>query len=117
MKVESDRKDESKMNPLGSAWLRNYNNLNESDRSDMKVDEILALFLYRLSVRTNTSYWRKAVLPFVILFRECLNEYGWSKHLSEDMELVTKQFCLESNAESAPEICNEFITVYMEMKQ
>lgn len=61
----------------GNFWLRNYNNLTEADREEMKVDEIFALYLYRLSNRTNEQYWKKSALPFVILFRECLNEYGW----------------------------------------
>jgi len=45
----------------------------------MKVDEIFALYLYRISCIVTPSYYKKSALPFVILFRECLNEYGWSK--------------------------------------
>lgn len=67
----------------GNFWLRNYNNLTEADREEMKVDEIFALYLYRLSNRTNEQYWKKSALPFVILFRECLNEYGWQKATPE----------------------------------
>ena len=72
---EEPKKDQS----TGNFWLRNYNNLTEEDRDEMKADEIFALYLYRLSNRTNEHYWRKAALPFVILFRECLNEFGWNK--------------------------------------
>jgi hypothetical protein len=62
------------------------------------------------------------------LFRECLDEIGWGKkvesenikpdentQIKHDME--TKSFCLANNAEHAPEICNEFVTVYMENKR
>jgi len=28
--------------------------------------------------------------------------------------METQQFCLSNNAEHAPEICNEFVTVYVE---
>lgn len=30
--------------------------------------------------------------------------------------METKEYCLHNNAEHAPEICNEFVTVYMENK-
>jgi hypothetical protein len=107
---------------------RNYDDLHEIDRLDMKVDEIFALYLYRLSNRVNDHYYKNYALPFVILFRECFNEYGWGKkvggeeniekkleknpNLRRDMQ--TKEYCMENNAEHAPEICNEFVTVYME---
>ena len=94
----------------------------------MKADEILALYLYRLSNRINADYWKHNALPFVMLFRECLNEYGWGKKLesgnvsldqSEEMKALidNNQYCLLNGCEQAPEICNEFVTVYMESKQ
>lgn len=65
---------------------------------------------------------------YVILFRECLNEIGWEKKIEseglkpEEDEILKRQkelesFCLHNNAEHAPEICNEFVTVYMEHKR
>ena len=93
----------------------------------MKADEVLALYLYRLSNRINSDYWRSTALPFVMLFRECLNEYGWSKKLETEsinvdanpklrQQIESDQFCLFNGCECAPEICNEFVTVYMEGK-
>ena len=93
----------------------------------MLVDEIFALYLYRMSNRINQNYYR-TVLAYVIFFRECLNEYGWGKKIESEairldnnpelkMDIETKQFCLVNNAEHAPEICNEFVTVYMEYKK
>jgi hypothetical protein len=75
----------------------------------------------------NESFYR-TVLAYAILFRECLNELGWAKKIEsenikieEDEELrkrmETEQFCLTNNAEHAPEICNEFVTVFMEHKR
>ncbi len=75
----------------------------------------------------NESFYR-TVLAYTILFRECLNELGWAKKIEsenikieEDEELrkrmETEQFCLTNNAEHAPEICNEFVTVFMEHKR
>ena len=93
----------------------------------MLVDEIFALYLYRMSNRINRSYY-KTVLAYVIFFRECLNEYGWGKKIESEAiqlennpdlknDIANKQFCLVNNAEHAPEICNEFVTVYMEYKK
>ena len=108
-------------------WKRNYDCLTDRDRQDMLVDEIFALYLYRMSNRINKNYY-KIVLAYVIFFRECLNEYGWGKKIeSEGIKLETnmelkqdierKLFCSVNNAEHAPEICNEFVTVYMEYKK
>lgn len=93
----------------------------------MLVDEIFALYLYRMSNRIN-QYYYKIVLAYVIFFRECLNEYGWAKRIESEgirlennpdmkADIENKQFCLVNNAEHAPEICNEFVTVYMEYKK
>lgn len=110
-----------------SKWQRNYDLLTDNDRQEMLVDEIFALYLYRMSNRINQNYY-KIVLAYVIFFRECLNEYGWGKKIeSEGIKLennpemkndvANKQFCMVNNAEHAPEICNEFVTVYMEYKK
>lgn len=34
-------------------WQRNYDNLTDKDRQEMLVDEIFALYLYRMSNRIN----------------------------------------------------------------
>jgi hypothetical protein len=110
-----------------SKWKRNYDNLSIQDRQEMLVDEIFALYLYRMSNRIN-QYYYKIVLAYVIFFRECLNEYGWAKRIESEgirlennpdmkADIENKQFCLVNNAEHAPEICNEFVTVYMEYKK
>ena len=108
-------------------WQRNYDLLDDKDRQEMLVDEIFALYLYRMSNRINFTYYR-IVLAYVIFFRECLNEYGWGKKIESEsiklesrpdlkQEIANKQFCLVNNAEHAPEICNELVTVYMEYKK
>ena len=93
----------------------------------MLVDEIFALYLWRISQRVNDSFYQ-TVLTYTILFRECLNELGWGKKiesealkLDEEPELRDRmekeEYCLTNNAEHAPEICNEFVTVFMEDKR
>lgn len=118
---EEEKKENSKQ------WKRHYENLTDTDRNSMLVDEIFALYLYKISQKVNENFY-KTVLMYTILFRECLNEIGWDKKIeSEGIKLEeepeirskkeTQQFCLINNAEHAPEICNEFVTVYMEHKR
>jgi len=53
----------------------------------MLVDEIFAVYLWKISTRVNSEFYR-IVLAYVILFRECLNELGWSKKIeSENIKL------------------------------
>lgn len=93
----------------------------------MLVDEIFALYLFRTSQRVNEDFY-KIVLAYVIFFRECLNEIGWTKRMeSEHIDLnkeptmaeavQNQQFCLVNTAEHAPEICNEFVTVYVDQNK
>jgi len=73
-----------------SRWQRNYDKLSDHDREEMLVDEIFALYLYRMSNRINDNYYQ-TVLFYVIFFRECLNEYGWGKKIeSEGIKLEDK---------------------------
>ena len=68
-------------------WQRNYDKLSEKDRQEMLVDEIFALYLYRMSNKTNENFY-KTILFYIIFFRECLNEYGWGKKIeSENIKL------------------------------
>ena len=95
--------------------------LSENEKMSMLVDEIFALYLYNVSLKVNDTFYR-TVLAFVIFFRECLNEIGWKKRRESDTEtkpeeldqLEQEPFCQINSAEHAPEICNEFVTIYME---
>ncbi len=122
-----EQKGEPKETANGEGSGRNYNNLTDADRSEMKVDEIFALYLWWISKKVNAGFYQ-TVVKYGILFRECLNEIGWQKkYESEDNEGSTSgqkqppegrgEFCIENNAEHAPEICNEFVTVFMENKK
>jgi hypothetical protein len=66
----------------------------------MLVDEIFALYLYRMSNRINQNYY-KIVLAYVIFFRECLNEYGWGKKIESEC------IKLESNPELKSDIASK----------
>ena len=95
----------------------------------MKVDEIFALYLYETSRKTNDQFY-KTILAFVIFYRECLNKIGWQKLqklmeseealLEEHPQIAEEQkqeFCLTNSADCAPEICNEFVTIYMDQNR
>ena len=99
----------------------------------MSCDEIFTNYLREASARVNGEFYDR-MLYFTLLYRECLNSYGWTK-LAESECRETKQaldekgisdrlavhkpemdlyeFCEINNAEVAPEICNEFITIYL----
>jgi hypothetical protein len=102
-------------------WQKDYNNLSDDDKLNMKVDEIFALYLYNVSQKVSDQFYR-TVLAFVIFFRECLNEIGWKKRRESDSEISPdrlaemekEEFCIHNTAEHAPEICNEFVTIFME---
>ena len=111
---------------------RDYENLTDADRTNMKVDEIFAFYLYTISQKVKDDYYEETMLPYVILFRECLDEIGWSKKQESEQQNGSpdqpgaaretdgdkkEDFCLENNAEHAPEICNEFVTVYLETRK
>jgi hypothetical protein len=53
----------------------------------MLVDEIFALYLWKISEKVNDQFYR-VVLAYTILFRECLNDLGWAKKIeSENLKI------------------------------
>ena len=52
--------------------------MKEEDKDLLTCDEVFALYLRHVSKQVNEQYYRTA-LRFVLLYRECLNEYGWLK--------------------------------------
>ena len=70
-----------KMNPVPTSAeefeRRNYNALTEDDRVSMKVDEIFAFYLYNVALKVKEEFYTETMLPYVILFRECLDDIGW----------------------------------------
>lgn len=58
--------------------MRKFFLLNEEEKDGLSCDEVFSLYLRDLCKRVNTEYYKTA-LRFVLLYRECLNEYGWLK--------------------------------------
>ena len=52
--------------------------MSEEDKDAMTCDEIFSLYLRHVSKHVNENYYR-TTLKFILLYRECLNEYGWLK--------------------------------------
>ena len=57
---------------------RQFAEMNEEDKDQLSCDQILALYLRELCKQVNENYYR-TVVRFVLLYRECLNEFGWLK--------------------------------------
>lgn len=78
---------------------------NDQNESKRNADEIFAGYLIEFFELTNKNYYN-FLLKFVILFRECLNYYKTLPNFNE--------YSQENGADSAPDLCNEFITEFME---
>ena len=101
----------------------------------LTAHEIFVLYLRDCSQMVNEAYYRQ-VMQFILMFEDCLNQHGWYKRAEHeckeyygqyDYEAKLKErtdeyeaysgittFCKMNNCEFAPEICNEFVTIYMD---
>lgn len=108
--------------------------LAETKRNMMNCEQIFTLYLREFSQMLNSSFYSQKLLKFIIFFRDCLNIYGWQKRAENEMkDFVGKpdfddkvkdrletyepikqssEFTAMNNAEFAPEIANEFVTIY-----
>ena len=90
-----------------------------------KCDEIFAEYLNCVAKNVRKDCYSH-IVKFVFLFRECLNQIGnrmkrqkqqqntTSELLNMEDEEKKLDYCLENNVEQAPEISNEFVTVFLE---
>ena len=113
--------------------------LSEEHRVMLSADEIFALYLREVAHKTNSFFYQQ-MLRYILLYRDCLNEYGWQKlaesHCREAKQSLEErninarmseahfremmnayEFCAIQNAEVAPEICNDFVTVYLDARR
>ncbi len=111
-------------------------NLAENKKNMMNCDQIFAIYLREFAQILNSDFYSKKFLKFIIFFRDCLNIYGWHKKAENEVkdfygktEYDTKlnekvdsyhslrsqsEFTVVNNAEFAPEIANEFVTVFFD---
>ena len=52
--------------------------MTEEQKDQLTCDEIFCLYLRDVSKIVNERYFKQC-LRFVLLYRECLNEFGWLK--------------------------------------
>jgi hypothetical protein len=52
--------------------------IGENERMQLTCDDILCLYLRDYSTKTSPTFYRQLV-RFVLMYRDCLNEYGWQK--------------------------------------
>jgi len=81
----------------------------------LSCDEIFCLYLREICRKVNEIYYR-TVLRFVLLYRECMNEYGWIKRretlnrakVTEEMDDILWQLKTKETAgEQVPEEASE----------
>jgi hypothetical protein len=77
------------------------------EKSEMKTcDQIFASYIIEFHPQTNREYFI-FISKFVTLFRECINVYRKIQDSNEE-------FTTKDGADTVPDLCNEFITEFME---
>ena len=79
------------------------------------LDELFFLYLKEFANKTNKDYFW-FMLKFTILFRECINTLR-NNLVKQEHQSENKKFYSEIyNAETVPDICNDFFVDFMEPK-
>jgi hypothetical protein len=76
------------------------------DTPKISCDQIFASYVIENFHLTNRDYFA-FVVRFVTLFRECINQF---RHGSDP----NVEYTLDNGADTVPDLCNEFITEFME---
>lgn len=63
--------------------LNEYKRLTEEHKYYMTIDDVMCVYLWVVSKKVNINFY-KLVLKFIILYRECVNLYGWKKKEERD---------------------------------
>ncbi len=91
--------------------------LETKDKSEKTADDIFYEYITYCRTLTNKNYLI-LVIKFIILFRECMNiskQIQVQNHLQNGGKaLLKKEWTSSNNAENTPEMCNEFVTEYLE---
>ena len=65
--------------------MYNFKKMTEEEKDKMTCDDIFCMYLRHVSKLVNENYYKQC-LRFVLLYRECLNEYGWLKRRETYLE-------------------------------
>lgn len=94
-------------------------NGNVSGNSNVCCDDIFYEYLKSISKFANQKYFI-FIFKFILIFRECINTYKNIELensilvLKENIPHEIKEFTQYYDAEQAPELCNEFISEYLD---
>ena len=77
------------------------------------LDELFFLYLKEFSKKTNKDYFW-FMIKFEVLFRACINSLKDSIVRKEDQSENKKFYTEIYNAETVPEMCNDFFVDFME---
>ena len=77
------------------------------------LDELFFLYLKEFSKKTNEEYFW-FMIKFIVLFRECINKLRNNLVKNEDKTDKKELYTQIYNAETVPEICNDFFVEFME---
>jgi hypothetical protein len=87
----------------------------EDEKVVLSADDILSLFLIETSKIVNEQFYRTLVI-FIRHYRECMNRIGWNileQYKSLEYEPTHLDFTSVKNGDFLPEICNDFINIYL----
>lgn len=57
----------------------------ENKKNMLNAEQLLVLYLREFSCMVNETFYKK-LITFVLLFRECLNIYGWQKRAEHEVK-------------------------------
>jgi hypothetical protein len=86
MADNQDMKDEAPVTPIRKTFRdvsKEISYMSESKKNMMNCNEIFVIYLRECSSITNETYYH-TVMKFVLMFRECLNTYGWQKRAENE---------------------------------
>jgi hypothetical protein len=81
--------------------LDDYEALTFEQKQRLSCDDVCGIYLREVSQKVNTKFY-KTLLRFVILFRECCNEYGWQKVIETEKLLANEKIKVDLPLTSIP---------------
>jgi hypothetical protein len=88
-------------------------------KNEKTCDDVFYEYLSYCKSLANKNYFI-IVLKFILLFRECLNisrSNMVEQNVKVDQPFLKKEYSSYFNADSIPELCNEFVTEYLEKNE
>lgn len=89
--------------------LKSFKSKDHLQKDLVTCDEIFCLYLRDVCSKVNENYYR-TIMRFVMLYRECMNEYGWIKRretlnrakITEEMDEILRDLKAKETANDEP---------------